>query len=382
MISTLKNFFDNDKAGGITLLSCTIISLAASNIFPSYGLFWVAEIGDMDITHWINDGLMAIFFLLVGLELKRELLAGELSHFKKALTPVMAAAGGVMVPAGIYLSINQYGGEVKGVGIPMATDVVFALGVLSLLGNRVPVSIKIFLTALAVIDDLCAILIIALLYSQSIAPFDLSLSLGALLLLIILNRLKIKGLALYLVGGAVMWYFMLHSGIPASITGVLLALVVPFEKDADKSPAQHLQLKLFKPVTFVILPLFALANTSILLSSVPFESLVHPVSFGIIAGLLIGKPLGIAGFSFIAVKLGMGSLPLALRWKHIAGIGLLGGVGFTISIFMSVLAFEDQGLISRSKFSVLIASFTSGIIGYLYLSRVLPSSEKGMHRSS
>lgn len=376
MISTLKDFFDNDKAGGITLLGCTVISLVAANVFPLYGLLWEAEIGGIDITHWINDGLMSIFFLLVGLELKREFLAGELSHLKKALTPVMAAVGGVMVPAGVYLAINQYGGDASGVGIPMATDVVFALGVLSLLGNRVPLSVKVFLTALAVIDDLCAILIIALLYSQSVAVLDLGLSVGLLLMLIALNRLQMKGLSLYFAGGVVMWYFMLHSGIHASITGVMLALVVPFHKDADASPAHRLQRKLYKPVTFIILPLFALANTSIQFSALSFESLVHPVSLGIVAGLLVGKPLGIAGFSFLAVKLGMGSLPLALQWKHIAGIGLMGGVGFTISIFMSVLAFEDPERIAQSKISVLLASFTSGIIGYWYLSRILHSTTK------
>lgn len=376
MISTLKDFFDNDKAGGITLLGCTMISLLAANIFPSYGLFWHNEIAGMNIIHWINDGLMAIFFLLVGLELKREFLAGELSRFKKASTPIMAALGGVMVPAGVYLVINQYGGNTRGVGIPMATDVVFALGVLSLLGNRVPLSIKVFLTALAVIDDLCAILIIALLYSQSIVLLDLSLGLGVLLILIIINRLKIKGLTLYLIGGAVMWYFMLHSGIHASITGVILAMVVPFEKDADVSPAQHLQLKIHRTVTFVILPLFALANTSIMLSSTAFPSLLGPVSTGIVAGLLFGKPLGIVAFSLLAVKLKLGSLPLAMKWEHIVGIGLLGGVGFTISIFMSVLAFQDQVLVDQSKLSVMIASFMSGALGYLYLARVLPVSAR------
>jgi NhaA family Na+:H+ antiporter len=373
--STLKEFFDHEKAGGIILICCTVVSMILANLYQPYALLWHSQAAGMDLTHWINDGLMAVFFLLVGLELKREFLAGELSNVKKAVTPIFAAIGGVVTPAMLYLLLNSQSGDVRGVGIPMATDVVFALGVLSLLGNRVPISIKIFLTALAVIDDMCAILVIAVFYSQAIDLFNLSVSLAVMVALVVMNKMQVKALVTYIISGMVVWYFMLHSGVHASITGVLLALVIPFNKSADHSPAQYLQSFLHKPVAFFILPLFALANTSIEVSLETFSSLLTPISLGIIAGLLLGKPLGIYLFSFIAVKIGFGSLPLALKWKHIAGIGFLGGIGFTISIFMSVLAFDEVDLIAQSKFSVLIASFVAGSVGYIYLKRVLKTQD-------
>lgn len=373
--STLKDFFDNEKAGGIVLIVCTLVSMLLANLYFPYAVLWRSEVGGMELVHWINDGLMAVFFLLVGLELKREFLAGELSNVKKAVTPIFAAIGGVVTPAMLYFLLNRHSGDMSGVGIPMATDVVFALGVLSLLGNRVPISIKVFLTALAVIDDMCAILVIAVFYSQSIDLLNLSVSIGVMAVLIVMNRMQIKVIVIYLIGGVVMWYFMLHSGVHASITGVLLALVIPFERSADESPAQYLQGFLHKPVAFFILPLFALANTSIEVSLDTFSSLLTPISLGIIGGLLFGKPLGILLFSYLAVKFRLGSLPLALKWKHITGIGFLGGIGFTISIFMSVLAFDDVDVIAQSKFSVLIASFVAGSIGFIYLKKVLEPQE-------
>lgn len=368
--STLKDFFDNEKAGGIILIWCAIVSMILANLYHPYAFFWHAKVGGMDLTHWINDGLMAVFFLLVGLELKREFLAGELSNVRKAVTPIFAAIGGVIVPAILYVLLNSRSGDMRGVGIPMATDVVFALGVLSLLGDRVPVSIKVFLTALAVIDDMCAIMVIALFYSQTIDLFNISATLGILLLLVVMSR-RVKALAVYIIGGIIMWYFMFHSGVHASITGVLLALVIPFERSSDNRPAQYLQGLLHKPVAFFILPLFALANTGIQVSAESFSSLLTPISLGIIIGLLLGKPLGILLFTFVAVKVNLGSLPLSLKWKHITGIGFLGGIGFTISIFMSVLAFDDVELAAHSKFSVLIASFVAGIVGLTYLKLVL-----------
>lgn len=369
--STLKDFFDQEKAGGIALMFCTVISLTLANLYQPYVSYWQLEVGGLTFVRWINDGLMTVFFLLVGLELKREFLVGELSNVKKAITPIFAAIGGVLLPAVLYLLVNMRSGDVKGVGIPMATDVVFALGVLSLLGKTVPISIKVFLTALAVIDDICAILVIALFYNAAIELPELTLCIAIMALLILLNRLHVKVLGIYVLAGLVMWYFVFHSGVHASITGVLLALVIPFTASSDASPARRLQWRLHKPVAFFVLPLFALANTSIDVSPATFSSLSDPISSGIMIGLLVGKPLGILLFTFFAVKLNLGSLPLALRWKHITGIGLLGGIGFTISLLMSTLAFDNDQTVAQSRFSVLIASFVAGLSGFVYLRKVL-----------
>jgi NhaA family Na+:H+ antiporter len=299
-------------------------------------------------------------------------LVGELSNLKKAVTPVMAAIGGVAVPALVYHVVNiKAGGDPRGVGIPMATDIVFAFGVLSLLGDKVPLSVKVFLTALAVIDDFCAILLIAVFYSRSIHSDNLAIAGAIFIVLIVLSRLKVQSMTVYLVLGSVLWYFMLHSGIHASITGVLVAMVIPFAQSSNDSLSHRLQHFLHKPVTFVILPLFAMANTSISLSTGILNSLLHPISLGIILGLLIGKPLGIFGLSYLTVRVGLGSLPLALKWKHIFGVGILGGIGFTISIFISLLAFEEKDTIDLSKLSVLVASLISGILGYIYMAKIL-----------
>jgi NhaA family Na+:H+ antiporter len=367
----LRTFFENEKAGGICLIVCTIVSMVLANLSPSYISFWQINLGSLDLVHWINDGLMAIFFLLVGLELKKEFLVGELSDLKRAVTPLMAAFGGVAVPSLIYYLINVKGGDTRGLGIPMATDIVFALGMLSLLGSRVPFSLKVFLTALAVIDDLCAILVIAIFYSQTIHLGSLAMAGGIFIFLLALNRLKVQSMIVYLLIGIALWYFMLHSGVHASVTGVLVALAVPFSKPSDDSLSHRLQHLLHKPVTFFILPIFALANTSIELSSNIINSLLHPISIGIMLGLMIGKPLGIFSLSYLTVRTGMGSLAFDVKWKHIFGVGLFGGIGFTISIFISLLAFDVPGITDLSKISVLIASLLSGILGYVYMQKVL-----------
>jgi NhaA family Na+:H+ antiporter len=314
---------------------------------------------------------MTIFFLLIGLELEREIYIGELSSLKNASLPIVAAIGGMIVPVIIFSALN-FGSETQsGAAIPMATDIAFAIGILSLLGNRVPASLKIFLTALAVIDDLGAILVIAIFYTSSISLTNLFIALGIWGILFILNRLKIYNLIPYLIGGAVMWYFMLNSGVHATITGVILAFAIPFGDGGEKSPSYILQHFLHKPVAFLILPLFAVANTCIAIGGDWSEGLLHANSLGIITGLLIGKPLGIWLLSFIGVGLGLCALPNDLRWKNILGAGLLGGIGFTMSIFITILAFDKADIVDNSKIAILIASLISGALGFLVLKLTL-----------
>ncbi len=368
-----KEFYESEKTGGIILIFCTILSLSIANsIFQSsYISFWQSKIANISIEHWINDGLMAIFFLLVGLELKRELYVGELSKVKNALLPVIAAIGGMLIPATLYLLIN-YGLKTKtGAGIPMATDIAFAIGVLSLLGKRVPISLKIFLTALAVIDDLGAIIVIALVYSTSLAWLNLVISLSIFLFLLFLNLFKVRNLFYYITGGIAMWYFMLHSGVHPTISGVLLAFVIPLGKGNTLASSYKLQHYLSKPVAFVILPLFALANTAIIFGSNLHKVILEPYSLGISIGLIIGKPLGIILFSFAAVSLGICALPSDLKWKHIFGAGILAGIGFTMSIFITLLAFDNSTIVNNSKLIILLSSFIAGIIGFIYLKYIL-----------
>ncbi len=366
MVSKLfKDFFNSEKTGGFILIFCTALSLILSNSSFGNGYinFWETSIQGHSLSHWINDGLMAIFFLLIGLELEREVYVGELSNFKNALFPVVSAFGGVIVPACIFLFFNYNTPEQSGAGIPMATDIAFAIGMLALLGKRVPPSLKIFLTALAVIDDLCAIIIIALFYTNSISFMYLSLSLGIFVILLILNKLKVNVLTPYIIGGILMWYFMLHSGVHATLSGVLLAFAIPFQKGEENSISYQLQHHLHKPVAFIIVPLFALANTCILFSNNWQHSLLSREAIGIIIGLVIGKPLGILLFSGIAVLLGFCVLPHPLKWKHIFGAGLLAGIGFTMSIFITMLAYNQADQINIGKMAILTASAIAAILG-------------------
>ena len=371
LTKTFKAFFESEKSGGLLLLFVTIVSmlLANSSFQTEYIAFWGTEIGNHSITHWINDGLMAIFFLLIGLELEREMYQGELSSIKNAALPIFGAFGGMIVPAGIFLLLNFGTITQNGAGIPMATDIAFAIGILSLLGNRVPTSLKVFLTALAVIDDLGAIMVIAIFYTDTIAYMNLFIAFAIMGGLFILNRRKVHSLIPYLIGGAAMWYFMLNSGVHATITGVLLAFVIPFGDGGKKTSSYRLQHFLHYPVAFFILPLFAIANTCIAINSDWHEGLNHPNTIGIMLGLVVGKPLGIWLFSFLAVSLGIGTLPRDLKWSTILGAGMLGGIGFTMSIFITLLAFKNDGeeVITYSKIAILFASFIAGTIGFLWL---------------
>jgi len=374
VLSKLFNdFFNSEKAGGLVLLGCTVLSLVLANSEwqQTYIDFWHTELGGQSLEHWINDGLMAIFFLLIGLELEREVYAGELSNLKNALLPITGALGGMFVPAGIFLAFNVGTATQSGAGIPMATDIAFSLGILALLGNKVPASLKIFLTALAVIDDLGAIIIIAVFYSSTIYLANLLIALFVFAVLLVLNRLKVHNLIPYIIGGIIMWYFMLQSGVHATIAGVLMAFAIPFGDGSEGSPSYRLQHLLHKPVAFVIMPLFALANTCIIILPNWYESFSNNNGIGILAGLVAGKPAGILLFCFIAVVTGICKLPGDLKWKHFAGAGMLAGIGFTMSIFITHLAYNDAAIINESKFMVLVASLIAGVAGFCFLKAAL-----------
>jgi len=362
-------FINSEKAGGLVLIVCTILSLLLANspLQSGYMNIWGFEIAGHHLDHWVNDGLMAIFFLLIGLELEREIYVGELSEMKNALLPIFGAIGGMIVPAAIYLFFNYGKTSQSGAGIPMATDIAFALGVLALLGNRVPASLKVFLTALAVIDDLGAILIIAFFYSTGLSFLNLGIALGIFAVLLIFNRLKVHVLWPYLVGGVIMWFFMLHSGIHATITGVLLAFTIPFRDGGKKSPSYKLQHILHKPVAFIILPIFALANTSIIIPANWMNDLNSPSSIGIFAGLVMGKPIGIVLLTGLAILLGICKLPGDLTWKYIIGAGMLAGIGFTMSIFITLLAFSDPAFIASAKITIMLSSLAAAFIGLIWL---------------
>jgi Na+:H+ antiporter, NhaA family len=373
-----KDFFESEKAGGLTLIACTVVSLLIANSGWGYGYhaFWQSKFAGLSVEHWVNDALMAVFFLLIGLELEREIYQGELSNAKDALLPMFGAFGGLLVPAGLYLLFNFGTQTQSGAGIPMATDIAFALGILSLLGNKVPTSLKVFLTALAVIDDLCAILVIAIFYTKTLLWTNLFIALGIFVALVVMNRLKVRNLILYLLGGIAMWYFMLHSGVHATITGVLLAFAIPFGNGDEKSTSYILQHFLHKPVAFLILPIFALANTAIVISGDIAQTLTENYSIGIALGLIVGKPLGIFAITFLAVSIKLCKLPDDLNWKHIFGVGLLGGIGFTMSIFITLLAFDNETIINNSKLVILLSSLIAGLLGFLILKLTLRTTSE------
>jgi NhaA family Na+:H+ antiporter len=373
-----KNFFESGKAGGFILIACTIISMVIANggSGEAYHHFWESKLNlsfqninlDYSVEEWINDGLMTIFFLMVGLEIERELYVGELSDFKNALLSIVAAIGGMAVPALIHFSFNHGTPTQAGIGIPMATDIAFSLGMLSLLGNKVPPALKIFLTALAIIDDLGAVVIIAVFYTKEFSAINLFIALGIFAFLILLNKLNVYKTWIYLVAGVFMWYFMLKSGVHATISGVLLAFAIPFRKNDAINPSYKLQHVLHNPVNFIIVPLFAFANTGIHLATGWYNHLYSNNSVGIIAGLVTGKPIGIFVLCWIAVKLKWCSLPESINWKILLGAGALAGIGFTMSIFITNLAFRDSmGLIEDSKISVLLGSLIAVIIGLMIL---------------
>lgn len=372
-----KDFFNSEKIGGILLLICTFISLLIANSRwgEGYAHFWHSYLDlslsgielNYSIEHWINDGLMAVFFLLVGLEIERELYKGEFSNIRNAYLPIAAALGGMLFPALIHFLFNNGTNTASGFGIPMATDIAFALGMLALAGNRIPFALKVFLTALAIIDDLGAIFIIAIFYNSGISWLHLGTAIGIFIFLMILNKLKVYSLIIYLVPGIFMWYFMLKSGVHATIAGILLAFAIPFSDNDELNPSYKLQHWLHKPVAFFILPIFALANTGITLEPGWTGQMVTKNSLGIIIGLLIGKPLGILTFCWVIVKTKLSSLPQHVTWRHLVGAGILAGIGFTMSIFISNLAFGDAQLVQYSKIAVLIASLAATIVGLCLL---------------
>ena len=368
-----KDFFDSEKAGGLILIACTVVSLVIANSAwgADYQTFWQSKFAGLSVEHWVNDALMAVFFLLIGLELEREIYRGELSNPKDALLPMFGALGGLLVPAGLYLLLNFGTPTQSGAGIPMATDIAFALGILSLLGNKVPTSLKVFLTALAVIDDLCAIIVIAIFYTKTLLWANLFIALGIFVALLVMNRLKVRNLVPYLLGGVAMWYFMLHSGVHATITGVLLAFAIPFGNGDEKSTSYILQHFLHKPVAFFLMPIFALANTAIVISGNISETLTANYSMGIALGLIVGKPLGIFALTFAAVSTRLCKLPEDLDWKHIFGVGLLGGIGFTMSIFITLLAFDNETIINNAKLVILLSSLIAGMLGFFVLKLTL-----------
>ncbi len=372
-----NEFFKSEKSAGLILMLCSIVSLLLANsaFGQNYIHLWHVDILSKPTEFWINDGLMTVFFLLVGLEIEREIYIGELSNIKKSLLPIFAAIGGMIIPALIHFLFNQGTVFQRGFGIPMATDIAFSLAILSLLGNRVPASLKILLTALAIIDDLGAIIIIALFYSTDFSFTYFGLAVLIFAIMIILNRAKFYKIWVYLILGCAMWFCMYRSGIHPTITGVLLAFAIPFGNGDEKSPSYNLQHSLHKTVAFIILPLFALANTAILFPSSLIDNLTNSNSYGIILGLLFGKPLGIFIFSIIGVTAGLCSIPKEISKKHLIGVGLLAGIGFTMSIFITLLAFSENISIVNSKISVLIASVLAGSIGFLWLYITLPNNK-------
>ena len=373
------DFLESEQASGIILILCTLTSilLANSSVGNHVTDIWHTKIGfqaggvdlGMSLEHWINDGLMVIFFLLIGLEIERELYAGELSDYRKAALPIIAAAGGMLMPALLHYSFNAGTETQAGIGIPVATDIAFALGVLSLLGKRVPASLKIFLAAFAIVDDLGAIIVIAIFYTHDLSLVWLGASLILFAGLLLMNRAGINHLAFYLVPGFLLWLLMLQSGVHATIVGVLLAFAIPFADGKENSPSYRLQHKLHKPVAYIIMPLFAIANTGVVFTDGWMDTLMNANSAGIFAGLFVGKPLGIVLFCSIAVAAGFARLPEDINWRHIIGAGFLGGIGFTMSIFITLLAFDNAELIQTSKITILISSFCAALTGYLVLRR-------------
>lgn len=376
-LTVFKNFVKSNNFGGILLFLCVILSLIVANSPLSNTLQNILDttLGyenesihlKYSVSLWINDGFMALFFLLVGLEIKREIVEGELSSPKKALLPILCAIGGAIVPAFIFLLFNNGTETVSGWAIPMATDIAFALAVISLLDKRIPISLKIFLAALAIVDDLIAILVIAFFYSSGIQLGYLGYAALAMLVLIAMNRFKVKNPYLYLIPGIFIWYFVHHSGIHATIAGVMVAMTLPTNDTAVESPLERLEHALIKPVNFFIIPLFAFANTNITWQPEMVHGLTAPLGLGIFFGLFFGKPIGILLISWLCTRLGIASLPEGSTWMHIIGVGMLAGIGFTMSIFISILSFKEPLFVSEAKISVLLTSIIAGTIGYLVL---------------
>lgn len=372
-VASLRAFLDGQSASGLILIAAALVAIALANSPLRYGYDALLHrpIGPLSLIHWINDGAMALFFLLVGLEIKREALQGELSSWSRRILPGIAAIGGMVLPACLYLSLNR-GATAAGWAIPAATDIAFALAVLTLLGNRVPASLRIFLAALAIIDDLGAVVIIALFYTQTLALADLAMAGVALALLVGLNRLGVRRLSPYLLLGLILWVFVLQSGVHATIAGVLLAFTIPLE--GERGPLHRLEHALHRPVGLLVVPIFGLANAGVVLLALPREAWTAPVTLGVAGGLLLGKMAGVFGLMQIAVRLGLAERPAGASMKQMLGMAMLCGIGFTMSIFITLLAFPGDALLqAEAKLGVLAGSLLSGLLGYIVLQRAAPA---------
>ncbi len=378
LTNLFKEFFNSQQIGGILLILFTLfsITLANSSSGTEYIAFWKTKIGwvnpnfhlHLSIADWINDALMTVFFLLVGIEIKRELVVGELSDKKKAMLPVFAALGGMIVPAIVFFLINiNHPNLIKGAGIPTATDIAFAIAIMGMLGDKVPASLKVFLTALAIIDDLGAIFVIAIFYGSHFSAPYLTLSAITITILFILNKKQISHLWIFVSLGILLWFFMLHSGIHATLAGVILAFLIPFEQGKPHSISQKLEHALQAPVTYLILPVFALANTAIVFEQPILETLSSTLGLGIILGLFLGKPIGIVSFSYLAQKLNIAQIANNIRFVQLLGAGILGGIGFTMAIFVTNLAFTNEILVANGKIAILFGSLAAAGTGYVLL---------------
>ncbi|MBZ9953140.1 Na+/H+ antiporter NhaA [Mesorhizobium sp. BR1-1-15] len=372
-VSVLREFLDSEAAGGIMLMVAAALALIVANS-PLSGTYFAvlhAYLGPLSVSHWVNDGLMAVFFLLVGLEIKREMLDGQLSTWPRRVLPGIAAAGGMVVPALAYVAINRdNAGALSGWAIPTATDIAFALGVLSLLGNRVPASLKIFLTALAIIDDLGAVIIIAIFYTSGLSLAYLGAAFAVIAALVVLNRMRVMSLVPYLVLGAILWVLVLKSGVHATLAGVALALTIPLERtagiehDLDHSPLHRLEHRLHAIVPFVVIPIFGFANAGVSLAGLSVGALFEPLTLGVAAGLVVGKLVGVFGSSALAIRFGLADLPAHAGWLHMIGISLLCGIGFTMSLFIGLLAFaSDVALQDAVKVGILSGSLVAALLG-------------------
>ncbi len=393
--STLRKFLDNGASGGLVLMAVALLAIITANspLAEDYFRILHVYIGPLSIQHWINDALMAVFFLMVGLEIKREMLDGQLSSWSRRVLPGAAAAGGMIFPALFYVLLNRDNpAALQGWAIPTATDIAFALGVLSLFGSRVPTSLKIFLAALAIIDDLGAVIVIALFYT---ADLNLVALIGAGLVwgnLFIFSKMKVKVLWPYLVLGAVLWVLVFASGVHATLAGVMLALTIPLkltpgtpEATPDESPLHRLEHALHKPVAFIIVPIFGFANAGVSLTGLSLSVFTEPLTMGVAGGLFFGKLIGVFGVVAVLVKLGLAQLPAQASWGQVAGTALLCGIGFTMSLFIGLLAFNDPAVQDHVKIGILMGSLVSGLSGALILtltSRRQTTSQRPVHTTA
>jgi NhaA family Na+:H+ antiporter len=373
--SIFREFLDSEASGGIILMVAAALALIVANspLAPTYFSVLKAYVGPLSVSHWINDALMAVFFLLVGLEIKREVLDGQLSTWPRRILPGIAAAGGMAVPALIYAGLNWGNPEtMRGWAIPTATDIAFALGVLSLLGSRVPASMKVFLTALAIIDDLGAVIIIAIFYTSGLEIAYLGGAVAVLVALIAMNRMGVRSLIPYLALGVVLWFLVLQSGVHATLAGVALAMTIPLRlspalhDDVDHSPLHRLEHALHGVVPYVIVPVFGFANAGVSFAGMSIGALVDPLTLGVAAGLVVGKVIGVFGTAMAAVKLGWADMPANAAGMHLFGVALLCGIGFTMSLFIGLLAFADNvGLQDDVKVGILLGSVIAALLGSL-----------------